>query len=63
MNNDQDTERRSEGDAERSPFAGWTVVAEDASFQNAWAVLGPAALIVFPLSWAVVRIRRIVGSR
>lgn len=63
MNDDEDTGRGSDGEEEAPVLATWTVVSGDASFQNAWLELGPAALIIFPLSRVLLRVRRIIGSR
>ena len=61
--NDEDTGRGPEGQEESPPLATWTVVSGDASFQTLWLELGPAALVVFPLSRVLLRVRRIMRSR
>ncbi len=36
---------------------------ESAGLQNAWAVVGPGALLAVPLAWALTRLRRLVTRR
>lgn len=63
MKDEDDAGRGSEEQMEPPVLATWTVVSGDASFQNLWAALGPTALVIFPLSWVMLRVRRIVRSR